>query len=78
LVQRPHLHQSKWESRRRNQTILDPPRRPDEQYFSAVPFLQLLCDSERRNHVSAGPATRHNCSHDVTINRKLLGKGVAG
>jgi len=66
------------ESRRRNQTILDAPRRPDKQYFGAVPLLQFLRNSERRDNVSAGAAPRKNCPHDVNINRKLRRMAATG
>ena len=57
-------------SSRRNQPVLDAPRRTDEQYFSAVTLLQFLGNGKRGDHMSAGPAARQNCPHDLTINRK--------
>src|SRR6184192_1982976 len=48
--------------------ILKSACRPNEQHFCSVEFLQFLRDGERRDDVSAGPPSRQNGSHGVTIN----------
>src|SRR5205823_9475611 len=67
-VQCADLHQSQRESRSRNQPVLNSPRRPNEQDFSAILLLEFLSDGERGDNVAAGPASRQNGSHKLTIN----------
>ena len=68
IFQRSHAHQLQWISRGRNQTILDPARRSDEQHFGVVTLLQLIGDGQRGNHMSARASARQNRPHVVTIN----------
>src|ERR1019366_4317456 len=47
-------------------------RGPDEQDLGAITFLELIGDGQRRDHMSARPAARQDCPHQVTINQKQL------
>ena len=67
-VQCADLYQSQRESRSRDQPVLNPPGRPDEQDFSAIVLLEFLSDSERGDNMAASTASRQNGSHKLTIN----------
>ena len=71
VLQRPHPNQLQRISRRGHEPVLDAACRADEQHLGCVTFPELIGNGQRRDHVSARPATGQDCPHEVTITQRL-------